>query len=153
MGGYSLDLKFWWHLPVPDEVQQRTLLHKTDNSDRKFISVNVLEFVTVIINYIASLHVITTTNFTADPYPVLLNVTDNMSALSWTLHACCQSNIGQRLARFFCLLLIDSPLGINSKWISMHENTIPDEISCLKAMLNEHSQLTYDYSTLQQTFP
>ena len=129
MGGYSLDLKFWWHLPVPEEVQQRTLLHREDNSDGQLISINVLEFVTVIIDYIASLHVITTTNFTADPYPVLLNVMDNTSALCWTLHACRQSNIGQQLAWFFCSLLINSPLGINSKWISTHENTIPDEIS------------------------
>jgi hypothetical protein len=153
MGGYSLDLKFWWHLPVPEEVQQRTLLHKADNIDGQLISINVLEFVTVIIDYIASLHVITTTSYTADPHPVLLSVTDNTSALSWTLHACRHSNIGQRLARFFCSLLINSPLGINSKWISTHENTIPDEISRLKAKLDRHSQLTYDFSTLQQTFP
>ena len=84
MGGYSLDLKFWWHLPVPEEVQQRTLLHKADNKDGQLISINVLEFVTVIIDYIASLHVITTTSYTADPHPVLLSVTDNTSALSWT---------------------------------------------------------------------
>ena len=102
MGGYSLDLKFWWHLPVPEEVQQRTLLNREDNSDRQLISINVLEFVTIIIDYIASLHVITTTNFTADPYPVLLNVTGNTSALSWALYSCRQTNIGQRLARFFC---------------------------------------------------
>jgi hypothetical protein len=153
MGGYSLDLKFGWHLPVPEEVQQRTLLHGEENSDRQLISISVLDFVTVIIDYITSLHVITTTNFTADPYWVLLNVTDNTSALSWTLHACRQSNIGQQLAQFFCLLLTNSPLGVNSKWISTHENTIPDEISRLKATLNKHSQLTYNYSTLQQTFP
>jgi hypothetical protein len=153
MGGYSLDLKFWWHLPVPEEVQQRTLLHRADNIDGQLISINVLEFATVIINYIASLHVITTTSYTADPYPVLLNVTDNTSALSWTLHSCRQSNIGQRLARFFCSFLINSPLGINSKWISTHDNTIPDQISRLKAKLDRHSQLTYDFSTLQQTFP
>jgi hypothetical protein len=85
MGGYSLDLKFWWHLTVPEEVQQRTLLHKVDNRGGQLISINVLEFVTVIIDYIASLHVITTTSFTADPYLVLLNVTDNTSALIWTV--------------------------------------------------------------------
>ena len=153
MGGYSLSLQYWWHIPVPGSVQQRTLLHRKDNEDGQLISINVLEYVTVIINYIAALHVVTTTNVTVDPYPVLLNVTDNASALSWTLNACRKSRIGQRLARFFCSLLINSPLGINSKWISTHDNTIADEISRTKSSLDAHSQLTYDYSMLQQTFP
>ena len=52
------------------------------NKDGTLISINVLEFVTVIINYVASLHVIISTSFTDDPHPVLLNVTDNTSALS-----------------------------------------------------------------------
>lgn len=153
MGGYSLGMKFWWHMSVPEEVQRRTLLHKKDNSDGGLISINVLEFVTVIVNYLAALHVVTSTKFTADPHPVLLNVTDNSSALSWTMNACRTSKIGQLLARFFCSLLMNSPLGINSKWISTHENTIADEISRTKDSLDENSQLTFDYSTLQQNFP
>jgi hypothetical protein len=32
-GGYSLSLGFWWHLPFPEEVKLRTLLHKWDNAD------------------------------------------------------------------------------------------------------------------------
>ena len=59
MGGYSLEFKFWWHIPVPEAVQQRTLLFKADNKDGKLISINVLKFVTVIITYSASLHVVT----------------------------------------------------------------------------------------------
>ena len=66
----------------------RTLLHKKDNKDGKLISINVLEFVTVIVNYIASLHVTTTTSIINNPYHVLLNITDNASALSWTQNAC-----------------------------------------------------------------
>jgi hypothetical protein len=27
-GGYSIGLKFWWHISFPDEVKRRTLLHK-----------------------------------------------------------------------------------------------------------------------------
>ena len=153
MGGYSLSFQYWWHIPVPEEVQQRTLLHKKDDKDGQLISINVFEFFTVIINYIAALHAVMTTNVTDDVYPVLLNVTDNTSALSWTLNACRKSRIGQRLARFFCSLLINSSLGINSKWISTHENTIADEISCMKLLLDACSQLTYDYYMLQQTFP
>jgi hypothetical protein len=117
-GGYSTLLGYWWHIPFPKEIMQRTLLHKKDNSDGRLISINVLEFVTVIINYCASLHVVTTTSATNNPHPVLLNVTDNASALSWTTGACRKPMIGRRLACFFCSLLIGSPLGIKSKWIS-----------------------------------
>ena len=87
-GGYSIMLGFWWHIPFPEAVKQRTLLHKQDNKDGLLILINVLKFVTVIINYCATLHIITTTLATNNPYPVLLNVTDNASALSWTTGAC-----------------------------------------------------------------
>ena len=57
-GGYSTSLGFWWHLPFPDEIKSRTLLRKNNNKDGMLISINVLEFVTVIINYCAALHVV-----------------------------------------------------------------------------------------------
>lgn len=153
-GGYSTSLGFWWHLPFPEEIQSRTLIRKNDNKDGQLISINVLEFVTVIINYCAALHVILTDNVTDDRYPVLLNVTDNMSALSWTTGACRKSRIGRLLARFFCSLLINSPLGINSQWISTTMNDIADEISRLKASIyRTDSHSSFDYSTLPQRFP
>jgi hypothetical protein len=48
--GYSLSLGFWWHLPFPEEIKLHMLLHKWDNAEGWLISINVLEFVTVIIN-------------------------------------------------------------------------------------------------------
>jgi hypothetical protein len=113
--GYCTLLGSWWHIPFPDEVKQRTLLHKKDNKDSRLISINVLEFVTVIKNYCVSLHVVTTMSASNDPYPVLLNVTNNSLALSWTSGACRKSRNGRLIARFFCSLMIGSPLGINSK--------------------------------------
>ncbi len=83
-GGYSIMLGFVWHIPFPKAVKQRTLLHKQGNKDGLLILINVLEFVTVIINYCVTLHIVTTTSVTDDSYPVLLNVTDNTSAQSWT---------------------------------------------------------------------
>ncbi len=53
-GGYSIMLGFWWHIPFPEAVKQHTLLHKRDNKDGLLISINVLKFVTVIINYCAT---------------------------------------------------------------------------------------------------
>ncbi len=91
----------------------------------------------------------------SNPYPVLLNVTDNALALSWTTGACGKSRIGRLLARFFCSLLIDSPLGINSQWISMLHNVIPNDISCAKTDSSEytHSYPSFDYLSLQQKYP
>jgi hypothetical protein len=115
VGGCSISLGFWWHLPFPPKIIQRTLIHKKDNKDGLLISINVLEFVMVIINYCASLHMFTMKNITDDQQPVLLNVSDNASALSWTNHTCRKSKLGRLLASFFCSLLINSPLGINSQ--------------------------------------
>ncbi len=154
-GGYSLSLGFWWHLPFPEEVKLHTLLHKRDNADGVLISINVLEFVTVIINYCAAFHTVLTKNPTSDSYPVLLKVTNNALALSWTTGACCKSRIDCLFARFFCSLQINSPLGINSQWISTLHNVIADDISRAKTASSEytHSYPSFDYSSLQQKYP
>ncbi len=56
------------------------------------------------------------------------------------------------LARFFCLLLINSPLGINSQWISTIDNKISDNISCLKKQPDNNSSPAFDYTILKQTY-
>jgi hypothetical protein len=112
-----------------------------------------LEFVTVIINYCATLHVIWTSFVREDPHHVILNITNNSSALSWTLHTCNQSKIGQTLSCFFCLLLINLPLGINSQWISTVDNKIADNISCSKKNSENNSSPAFDYTILKQTYP
>ncbi len=154
-GGYSLSLGFWWHLPFPEEVKLHMLLHKHDKADGQLISINILEFVTIIINYCAALHMVLSTNPTNNPYSVLLNVTDNVSALSWTAVACFRSRICHLLARSFCLLLINLSLGINSQWISMLHNAIADDISHAKNATSDHthSHPSFDYSSLQQKYP
>ncbi len=149
-GGFSITLGFWWHICFPDEVIQRTLQFRSNNADGMLVSINVLEFVTVIINYCAALHVVWTYPITDDPHPVILNVTNNSSALSWTLYTCKQSKIGQKLAHFFCSLLINLPLGINSQWISAIDNKISDNISCLKKQSDINSSPAFDYTILKQ---
>jgi len=153
-GGYSVPLRFWWHLEFPEDVVNRTLLHRKNNEDGQLISINVLEFVTVIINYCAALTVLKTEHVTNDPYPVLLNVTDNTAALNWTIHTCKSSMIGRLLARFFCSLLIGSRLGINSEWISTEDNEVADQISRLRkeSKTNSSHHFSFDYKTLQQKY-
>jgi hypothetical protein len=48
VGGFSTMLGFWWHICFPDEVVQPTLRFKTNNNNGMLMSINVLEFVTVI---------------------------------------------------------------------------------------------------------
>ena len=133
-GGYLITLKFWWHLTFPSSVVKRTLLHLKDNSDKSFISINCLEYVTIIVNYCASLVMFASQKVNNDPYPVVLCVTDNTSALNWTLHTSEKSMIRRALARFFYGLMIGSNVGVNAKCISTIENVIADKISRLKKL-------------------
>ena len=153
-GGYSLKLRFIWHVFFPEEILMRTLLHMKENEDGTFISINCLEYVTVIINWCAALTVMDMESVSDDPYPVILSVTDNTSALNWTIHTSKRSLIGRALARFFCGLQIDTPLGINSIWISTDKNEVADRISRIKKTNLEASPFfSIDYQNLQQSFP
>jgi hypothetical protein len=57
------------------------------------------------------------------------------------------------LARFFHSLLIYSPLGINSQWISTINKKIADDISCLKKQSGINSSPAFDCTILKQTYP
>ena len=121
-----------------------------NNKNGKLISINVLEYISIIINYCAALMAFLTSGPTDDPFPVLLNLADSISAIRWTNHCCKVSLAGRALSRLFCMLLVNSPLGINIKWLSTIENVIADKISRLR-LSNESGY--YDYSKLKQEFP
>jgi hypothetical protein len=150
-GGFSTTLGFWWHIHFPDEVVQYTLQFKINNNDGMLVLINI-QFAMVIINYCTALHVVRTSPITDDPHPVILNVTDNSSALSWTLHTCKRSKIRQMLACFFCSLLINSHLGINSQWISTINNKIADDISRIKKHSDNNSSPAFNYTILKQMY-
>jgi hypothetical protein len=149
-GGYSTELRVWWYIPFPDKIIHRTLLHMRNNEDETFISINCLEYVTIIINYCAAISAVLKDKNITDPHPVVLCVTDNISAKKWTVHTSKKSIIGRALARFFCGLLIGSDVGINAKWISTSANKIADEISRIKKSTQNPSSFHYDFSKLQQ---
>jgi hypothetical protein len=136
------------------EVVERTLLHLKDNSDKSFISINCLKFVTIILNYCTSLVVFENCKDNDDLHPVVLCVTNNTSARNWTLHTSKTSKIRRALARFSCGLLIGSNVGINAEWISTIENVIADKISRLKKLIATNSTSSSipscDYANLQQ---
>jgi len=85
-GGYSITLKFWWHLDFPVEIKSRTLLHISSKKDERFISLSCLKYITIIINYCTAL-IFYAENKSRDdnPHSVVLCVTDNMSAKKWTM--------------------------------------------------------------------
>ena len=149
-GGYSTELRVWWYIPFPDKIIHRTLLHMRNNENETFISINCLEYVTIIINYCAAISAVLRDKNITDPHPVVLCVTDNISAKKWTVHTSKKSIIGRALARFFCGLLIGSGVGINAKWISTSANKIADEISRIKKSTQNPSSFHYDFSKLQQ---
>jgi hypothetical protein len=153
-GGYSIGLKFVWWLKFPESVVKRTLLHLKDNRDSNLISINVLEYLTVIIDYCAAYVIVTTMDVTDDPHPVLLSMSDNTSAHSWTNHTCKSSITGKLLAIFFSFLLMDYKLGINSEWLSTTDNYIADDVSRLKKLHSSSSkQFSFYYSLLRQKYP
>jgi hypothetical protein len=136
-------------------VVNQTLLHLKDNSDESFISINCLEYFTIIVNYCASLVAFATQKVNDDPHPVILCVTNNTSALNWNQHTSKKSRIRQALARFFCGLLIGSNVGVNAKWISTVENEIADKILRLKKLTStdpksSSTHHTYNCANLQK---
>ena len=115
-GGFSLGALFWWHLVWPMEVVHLTRRFIRDKNSKKLISINVLEFVAIIINYATALTYVIENPDSSDPHPVSLNWADSKSALRWVTHACKGSLAGRALSRLFCSLLINSKLGIDAKW-------------------------------------
>ena len=79
-GGYSIKLRLWYYVSIRKKAIPCTLKHLKNNKDKNLISINVLKFASVIINYCAALTVVATEHITDNPHPVLLNAVDNMSA-------------------------------------------------------------------------
>jgi hypothetical protein len=92
--GYSIDLCFWWFVPFPDEIIAKTLLHLKNNLEQNFVLINVLEYVTVILNYCGTLTAYLEYGPIEDPHPVVLCITDNISTKNWTTYTCKKSIIG-----------------------------------------------------------
>ena len=106
-GGFSIDMKFWWHLEWPEEIKGNTKLFLPENKSAKMININVLEYATIILNYAAALTVLEYDGVGDDIHLVLLNWADNTSAVRWTNQECKKYLVWKALGRTFCTLLID----------------------------------------------
>jgi hypothetical protein len=149
-GGYSVDMKFWWYIEWPEEVQRQTLKYIKNNKDQKLISINVLEYAGVIINYIASTHYFREhKNDPEDPYPTVLLYADNTTAEAWTIKACKKSMIGRSLALLQCALMINNHVGIHVDHITTKDNEIADRISRIDHETNSNKY----FASITQDFP
>ena len=112
-GGWSTDLAYIWDLQFPQDIVDRA--HLKNNKRGKLVSINSLEFLCVIVNMAAAICALAQGIPCNDPYPVLLNLCDNVSACAWVNFRCKESLIGRRLALVFVGLLMKSNLGIQAE--------------------------------------
>ena len=150
-GGFSFDLQFWWYLEWPPEVQKYTLKYNRTKENGEIISINVLEFAGMIINYAAAYHFYKEAPDTTDPYPLVRLFGDNSTAESWMHKSCTKSMPGRALGRLLCALMIGNPVGIDVEHVTSEDNDLADAISRFKsngdtlrglpALLQEYPQL------------
>ena len=137
-------------------IQVRTLkffvVNKKDPGTGELISINLLEYATIIINFAAAtLSIITRPTLLSkgNPFPALLNWADNMSANSWTRKSCTASYAGRCLSRLLCSLCLNNPLGLNADFIAGIDNIVADMISRLHPVPGTGP----NFSALFQAFP
>ena len=65
-------------------------------------------------------------------YPIIMNLSDSRSAISWTKRAARSTTAGKALARIFCCLAFNNPITCSADYISTSDNHCADSISRLK---------------------
>ena len=133
-GGFSLDLAYWWYIEWPEEIREKTLkyyiIKKRDPSTGELISINLLEFAVIVVNYlISSLCLNDNPDITTDPYPSLINHADNTTAVSWTRKGATSNEAGKALCKILCAARINNRLGLTAQFLPGEKNIIADRIS------------------------
>jgi hypothetical protein len=148
---FLLDLAFWWQYEWPQNIQDRniTTIKTWDPVTGDTISINSLEYATVLINYAAATDAFALITSANKPqYPVLLNWADNTAAISWTKKMCESSEGGKALSRILCSQMINNTLGLNASHVADVDNIIADRISRVHP-----SNTNPEFAVLMQEFP
>ena len=148
-GGWSTDCSFWWYLEWSDEIRRATLRFHRKCKDRRLISINVLEYASLIINYAAMSLYYRKNKDPSNPFPIALLYADNVAAEIWCMKGCKRSMLGRALGRLLCALMLNNPLGLSTARVTTKDNFIADEISRLKS---EKDSLSF-FVTLVQSYP
>ena len=156
-GGFSSDLQFWWYVPWPKPILHKTLKHfvptyKTLSGN--FISINLLEYVTIIITLAASISKIEQNRHSlTHPNPTLSIQSDNITAVSWTRKAASSTQAGKSLAFILTSLLAQHQhIGLSSTHIAGKDNDVADEISRTSSLANTSSH-PFSIHVLKQKYP
>ena len=151
-GGFSLDLQFWWFFPWPQSVLKLTFKYFPTSirvDKNKFISINLLEYLTIILCYAGAIQALRdSTNKVLPQYPLLGLDSDNTSAVAWTKKAVLSNDIGKGLAQFFCQMLSTNELGLHTRHIAGIKNITADKISRLST-----SKISSDFRLILQEHP
>lgn len=151
-GGFSLDLQFWWFFPWPQSVLKLTFKYFSTSirvDKNKFISINLLEYLTIILCYAGAIQALRdSTNKDLPQYPLLGLDSDNTSAVAWTKKAVLSNDIGKGLAQFFCQMLSTNELGLHTRHIAGIKNITADKISRLST-----SKFSSDFRLILQEHP
>ena len=152
-GGYSLDLGFWWYLEWPQSIQKCTLKFVSSDKDGNLVSINALEYASLIINYVAASYVLTQVYpQKGDPHPVVLLYADNRTSESWLIKASKSSHAGRALGYIQAAFMINNPVGINVDHVTSKDNEIADKISRIKSelvLLTEINKIYKDHPSLR----
>ena len=137
-GGFSIKMKFWWYIEWPECIQKRTLRYIKNNKNNMLISINLLEYAALLIEYVAATHYYRNGGTDdSDPYPTVLLYADNTTAEAWAkMKSCKTSMAGRALGRLQCALMINNHVGINIGHVTTKDNVIADRISRIKKETN-----------------
>ena len=135
-GALCYDLEFIIDCRWSDSLRHAIHL---DPKDDRFVHINHLEFVVILLQYAAVIQLIEDGEvLLANSIPILLALTDNMTSKKWahkaTADACAFK--GQRLVACLTAMLQRSNLGANAEWIEGVTNTKPDFVSRLSPTLS-----------------
>lgn len=135
MGGFSIEMEYWFYHEWPEELQLRTLKHIKNDKDGELVVINCMEYATFLVGYAAAYYYWVTCRNAGKlgiEYPCVLFLIDNTSAETWTRKGCKNSTTGRALGRLHCSLMMNSPVGIHSAYINTKANCIADDISRIK---------------------
>lgn len=149
-GGYCPALQFWWYIEWPQAIRLRTLLHIRNNSNNKLISINVLEYVALLVTFLlAQKEIVSSNALEADPHPHVLVEGDNTASESWSKKGAKHSSCGRALGRLHAALMIDNPVHFKVTHIATDNNVVADKIS----RVDSESDLPRVITLLKQEHP
>jgi hypothetical protein len=134
-GAYCERLRFWFDITWSEQV---TASFNTKPATDATIHINSLEFIVVILQYVATAVRLETLTESVSRHifpsglpaqPVMLCRTDNTAAEAWANKVTSKSPQGQRLIGILAELLRTNNLGLNARHIAGTQNVLADFIS------------------------